>query len=502
MGDSISYEIYELVHSLEPSEKAYFKKSLASRADHKLKAAFDAINKMSEFSEEQIKKIIGSMYSNIPAAHRLLRDAILRELARYHTASSPFHEANQLLSEAQIAFDKSLYSICQRCIKKGLKIAEDNELEAHRAMFWEIKIKIPGNSVKDQIPMLQTATKALEESARYAKHSAELSNLKTKQLQFLRWSRLTREYYEEFERSVDIDLCLERANELEAKGKKHLATSYRWYVVIHLFSLGRMEETHQLGFSTLKTFEDPGSLPEKQFKNWLVLIASSMAIAILSYQRKDFLEMRQQLIDACSKRGIDAIASGKANIAVYDVFDQTRKGDCDAALAKLHKMLQQDNQTNSPVRTDWIALADFFKYAHFLNQDYHSTLKVCNEYLANDRAAAGAKSTFQFRWCEMASCYMLQDETLFETKLRAMKRYLKNWGTGFDWENQVLKAMSDTIGMSPSERVKIFEPLYSQLNEQRAEIYCCIQNFDLLYWIRSLAENRPLIEVVKEDYLA
>ena len=118
--------LFILIKSLSKSEKRYFRLSQSNAKDPKFLRLFEMINDQEVFDEDQIlyktDDFSTNQFSNIKAH---LYSKILQSLRNYSLKSTPSIEIRELIDEAHILFNKSLYQQCARRLKKAEKLALD-----------------------------------------------------------------------------------------------------------------------------------------------------------------------------------------------------------------------------------------------------------------------------------------------------------------------------------------------------------------------------------------
>lgn len=126
-------QLHELIHSLSPSEKRYFKlfSSFSAREEgNNYLRLFDAVEAMPEFSAALLEEKFGSekFYKQIHVAKNYLYHNILKSLRNFHEAAHPVSAIRNLLIEAEILASKGLYTHADRILDRAEKIALENEL--------------------------------------------------------------------------------------------------------------------------------------------------------------------------------------------------------------------------------------------------------------------------------------------------------------------------------------------------------------------------------------
>ncbi|MES2628891.1 MAG: hypothetical protein V4616_07970 [Bacteroidota bacterium] len=125
-----STELFQLVKSLTKSEKRFFKltSSLQSGEKNYIKI-FDAIEKQTEYNEEEIKALFSdeTFIKHFPSEKNHLYKLILKSLRSYHADNTAASILKQEIKNIEVLFKKTLFKECGKFLQRAKKIAEDNE---------------------------------------------------------------------------------------------------------------------------------------------------------------------------------------------------------------------------------------------------------------------------------------------------------------------------------------------------------------------------------------
>lgn len=127
-----SNQLFELIHSLSPTEKGYIKKTAFSSSKGEEKSyilLFDAIANQNEYDEDKIvKKFNGASFiKNLSKSKNHLYHLILKRLAHYHEENVVQIKINGILNQAVILHKKGLYEQAIGHYEKALKMSMENE---------------------------------------------------------------------------------------------------------------------------------------------------------------------------------------------------------------------------------------------------------------------------------------------------------------------------------------------------------------------------------------
>ena len=130
MPNTPSTHLFQLIHSLSKSEKRYVKVALQTKDDtlRKTLLLFEALNRQTVLDEEVIvahePAITRQQLSNLKAQ---LYEKILQALRSYHRHRSPDIQIREYIDQAQLLFDRGLYTHCSKLLKKAKRRAVQND---------------------------------------------------------------------------------------------------------------------------------------------------------------------------------------------------------------------------------------------------------------------------------------------------------------------------------------------------------------------------------------
>jgi len=127
-----SSELHQLIASLSPNEKGYFKKYCqrnGATSGKKYITLFDAVASQKVYDEEKLKKKIGdpALAKNLPSEKNYLYHLILESLLVARTTDDPHYECELLLSKARWLSTRSFYDSASRFAEKAREKAIANE---------------------------------------------------------------------------------------------------------------------------------------------------------------------------------------------------------------------------------------------------------------------------------------------------------------------------------------------------------------------------------------
>ncbi len=125
-----SNELFELIKSLNKSEKRFFKLSsnLQSGPKNYIRL-FDAIDEMTEYNEESLKQTFQgeTFVKHLPSEKNHLYKLILKSLRSFHSDQSISGVLRQEIKNIEILYKKALYAECNKFLQRAKALAEQHE---------------------------------------------------------------------------------------------------------------------------------------------------------------------------------------------------------------------------------------------------------------------------------------------------------------------------------------------------------------------------------------
>ena len=126
-----SDSLFRLIRSMSKSEKGYFKKFSSLHVIGKQNnyiRLFDAIDTQQEYNEAAVKKTFKNevFIKQLTATKNYLYNLILKSMRIYRSAESPEMQLKDVISDAEILFEKELFTDCETRLEKARRLSEEN----------------------------------------------------------------------------------------------------------------------------------------------------------------------------------------------------------------------------------------------------------------------------------------------------------------------------------------------------------------------------------------
>ena len=142
-----SDSLFNLIKSLSPSEKRYFKVFVGAntkRDSNRYIELFEAISKQKKYNEALLIQKLNyhSNPNSFSSAKNYLFQLVLKSLRGYHSGNNEKAVMMGMIRDVELLYDKKLFKSCYKSSQKALKIAEEKQLLEYQlmALNWQIKI--------------------------------------------------------------------------------------------------------------------------------------------------------------------------------------------------------------------------------------------------------------------------------------------------------------------------------------------------------------------------
>jgi len=143
----MSDALHELIHSLEQSEKRYFKifaKRHILNGENQYLRLFELLESQKEYDEMAVKRSLGKIpfAANLSAGKNYLYNLVLRSLRSYNSGNSVKIILQELRMEISILIEKGLHKQASKLIKKAKKIALGNQYDIDQLEILQLERKL------------------------------------------------------------------------------------------------------------------------------------------------------------------------------------------------------------------------------------------------------------------------------------------------------------------------------------------------------------------------
>jgi hypothetical protein len=438
--------LFDLIKSLSPSEKRYFRRFLSGSGKDKRNflKLFDEIDKMDSYEESKIKsKFKGERFINqLHVTKIYLQGSILKSLRLFHANASASLTIKDHLKNIEICFNKELYNQCALEIKKAEKIAGkiEDDISMLEILNWKRKL---------------TQTQFFQDFSLKETINAQRASLQTlHRLQTL------------WELMVGV-------NENALPARQTAETLNEKVLLYHL--IYRNEVQNKRNEEARKSLEELIAIlegnPSRMRKEPGVYLSSIDNLLSFLVFTKDF--DKALLLLAKAKMFTEGFEKGKLSpsnfrqiLRMYnielEIYRDTESLDKGVALIKyLEKLVAQHLETTP--QEYLISFWFQFAYIYFLKREFKSSLHWINEIMNSSFAQLRSDLHIQAHFLNLMVHLELKNFFVMRYFVDATKRYGKKSVIFKPHHKIILDFFSKISGAPESEYKALFDKLYKEV---------------------------------------
>lgn len=438
--------LFDLIKSLSPSEKRYFRRVLSGSGKDKRNfiRLFDEIDKLDSYDESKIKsKFKGARFINqLHVTKIYLQESILKALRLFHASASASLIIKDHLKNIEICFNKELYNQCALEIQKAEKIARkvEDDISLLEILNWKRKLaqtqSFQDFSLKETIntqkASLQTLLRiqtlwelmvGLNEHILPAKETAQTLNEKV-----LLYHLIYR-------------------NEIQNKRNEEARKSLEELITILEGNPSRMSEEPGVYLSSIDNLLS-FFVFTKDFDKALSLLAKAKMFAEGFEKTKLSQSNFRQILRMY-------------NIEL-EIYRDTESLDKGIALIKYLEKLVEQHPDTTP-QEYLISLWFQFAYIYFLKREFKSSLHWINEIMNSSFAPLRSDLHIQTHFLNLMVHLELKNFFVMRYFVDATKRYCKKSTIFKPHHRIILDFFSKISGVPESEFKVLFDKLHKEV---------------------------------------
>jgi hypothetical protein len=438
--------LFDLIKSLSPSEKRYFRRTLSrsGRDKRNFLRLFDEIDKMDSYEESKIKsKFKGERFINqLHVTKIYLQDSILKCLRLFHSNASASLTIKDYLKNIEICFNKELYNQCALEIQKAERIARqiEDDISLLEILNWKRKltqthsfqdfslteIVIAQRASLQTLHRLQTLWElmvGMNENTLPARETAQTLNEKVLLYHLIYRNEIQNERNEEARKILEELIAILEANPSRIREEPG----------VYLSSIGNL-----LSFFVFT----------QDFDKALLLLAKAKMLT----------------------EGFEKAKLSRSNfrqiLRVYnielEIYRDTESLDKGIALIKYVEKLVGEHPEVTP-QEYLISLWFQFAYIYFLKREFKSSLHWINEIMNSSFAPLRADLHIQAHFLNLMVHLELKNFFVMRYFVDATKRYGKKNAIFKPYHNIILDFFSKISGVPESEYRALFDKLHKEV---------------------------------------
>lgn len=495
-------ELFQLIHSLSPSEKRYFKMF----ADRHTKNGrnnyirlFDALSAMKDYDEEGLRQQLSdaALAKNLSSTKYQLVNLLLRSMCAFHAGKSPDSELSELMESVKLLYNRGLYSLCRKFLVKAKKMAEEYErhyvllelLNLERTMFFKWQTK----NVERELNSILDHEKSIVEKI---SNEAEFAHLYTRFVAF-RKIRLRA-------RSADESLRLEEIlkdpllqNEDRALTFQARSTFFRLHGQCALLK----SDNESAYYNHSKLIDLWNAHPRfittdlKQYKADLTNYLNSC----LASDNFDAIEPTLERFRALPSTSLDDEVMTFQHVQFIELLHYLYCGElekCEKVISEIEAgfVRYEGKLTHARIMTFQHNITIFY----FVSGNYDKTLEWLEKIL--DQSNVELRQDIQdfARILMLFVHYELQNHDVLEYLIRSTYRYLHKRNKLYEYERTVLNHFRKLLeNGEPHRTLDILRAMHDDLTElqQKSGDKKSVGLREILFWLESKIEGIAITEL-------
>jgi len=503
--------LFQLIHSLQKSEKRNFKLYVqrnSSNNDLKVVQLFDAIDKMATYDESQlISKTSSIKKQQLPNVKAHLYKQILASLRLLESNNNIDIQLHEQLDFATVLYNKGLYHQSLKILDKIKETATLNNQFHFVAEVLIIEKKIETlhitRSMQDRADAL---TSQVEETNLALERQNKLSNLA---LQLYSWyikNGLARnkDDEKEIEEYFQSHLTADIKTPQGFYEKLYYSQSYCWYAFIREDFLMYYRHTRKW----VDLFTDQPFMMKIETGNYIKGLHNLLNAHFTIRNFKGFETTLHLLEDFSESDIVKFNDNNRIQVFVYLYISRINQhfleGTFKEGLEIVPDIIRQLDEYElflDKHRT----LIFYYKIAslYFGAGDYGTSIDYLNK-IINWKVSLRNDLQCYARLLHLIAHYELGNFQLLEYLIKSVYRFMANMQNMSRVEEEMFRFLRNTFYLSAKELKPEFEKLLNKIKkletskfETRAFAY-----LDIISWLESKVTGKPVYEIIREKYLA
>lgn len=509
MSEKVQDHIFDLIHSLQKSERRYFKIYASKHVigeENNYEALFDFFSKQDAYNEEDLRAHFAGqpMLNNLTITLHRLYDHLLKALEAYHASTSVDLELRHLLNYADILFDKSLYSACHKICKKIKKLAlqydkhtvllEHNNL-VKRLLEVENYEKIKGQELEE---IRTSDTQTLADLTRIS----ELWFVKSKLL-----NKLNTEGHAKSD--DDKKFYLELSKQLNAPRSDLFEEQYLYFhaQAARHFALSEFDDCLKFIEKNLELFEQHADKQQTYLSRYISLLSNAIylnQVKLDMTQARNYLRKLKLLHATYDKKLSDDLAIKLFNSTFStELMMNIHTGKFEENIEILPEFEAQLNQFKgkiSAVRETYFNYC--FAISYLATGKAKTALKYINALLNNENSQKVQDMIDASRVLQLIALTELKESTVVSHLMKATKRQLTNRKKWNEFEKLLFRYLDKWAKAEKVwEEEELFADFVEQLekNQQHLTASAVYHVFPFKCWAESKFKNKSVSTCVQNQ---
>lgn len=504
-----SDDLFQLIKSLQPNEKRYFK-VFASRFSNVDEAnhytLFEAIEELEEYDEEKLKKKLQRKKKNtmiakyLSAEKKALHELIMRSMRSFHAEKTVDVQLNELLTDEQFYHDKSLYDLQAKTLMKAKKLAQEYEKFPVLLTVLQREAKM----------LLERKSKELEE-VRERVHKEEIagleklvneSELRQQKLDIFIDHRLGMDMRQEavrklLEEKMKNPLLQSEERALSFHAKKHYYDTFRMYYRM----TSDFKKSWEFAKKITELYELNTALREEYSFEYKIALVNYLGACHSTQNYDEFARVLEKL-KKLPLKSLDEEGEVFQDVALYEVLYYINTGKYNEAV-KVIPDIEKGMKKYAAKLIKSVELTIYYNISilYFILQDWKGFLHWLNK-IIDDKSDSRKDIQHFARILQLLAYYETGKSDMMEYFTRSVYRYLEKEGGLMDFERMMLNYLKKfPFALTQKELVESFKKLKTDIAELRKQGLggSGLGMEEMNIWLTAKIEDRTIADVMKDE---
>ncbi len=508
MSKNSSDFLFQLTKSLSKGEKRAFKLFVArhkSGENAKFLKLFNQIDKQDTYNEKKILKkepsFIPAQFSNLKAN---LYKQILLSLQNQKPQHNPSMQIRDLVDQSNILYDKCLYRQSFKAIEKAKQLALKNNIPLLRLEIIEFEKKLAPKLTDFRIDGI--INDLMQESAEISEQLKSLhhfSNLSLKLYSFYMNIGFIRDH-KDFEIVTSFffsSMPAFKEGQLSFDEKTYLFNS----MVGYYFFIQDDERAFEYAKKWVNLFEETPSLITPKTEMYIRAMNNLLISQNKLYRYNEFVETFKKFEEIPTLKNINLTKNIKLLLFKYISTHRINYffllGDFKNGVAIIPEIAKQLDEFSSHLGIHH-TLIFYYKFAsmYFGNSQYQQAVFWLNKIINAQNVDLRSDIQGFARILNLISHFELGNMDLVEHFILSTYRFLRKKEDLHEFQTYIIKFLKALNKIKPEQLTALFKNLHRQMLSLKTKPYekRTFQYFDIVSWLESKIEHRPVGEIIKE----
>jgi tetratricopeptide (TPR) repeat protein len=511
MNYRFSDTLFQLIHSLEKSEKRHFKlyiKRSSSNEDLKIISVFDALDKMQDYDEKVLmKKVPGNTKSQLANLKAHLYKELLASLRLLKTTDNTDLQLSELLDNARILYNKGLKHQALHLLEKAKELARANQ--KFNALVQVVSLEKKIETLHITRSSLDKTKSLADEALQISEHIDRVTRLSNLALLLYRWYVQNGHSRNKEDESAIKEFFTSSfpKDENAIQGfyeRLYLYQSYCWYAFIRQDFLMYYRYSQRW----VDLFSEDTTMISVETGHYIKGLHNLLDAHFVLRNFRQFNATLQQFEEFAST----PVANKHDNFRVHtSIYINTAKlnhhlmeGTFTKGLALVPEIVDRLGEYGLFVDSHRILVFNYKIASLYFGAGNYSVAIDYLQKIMNDNQP-GLRNDLQCytRLMHLLCHYELGNEEILDSLIKSLYRFMSKMQTPTAVESEIFRFLRHSTKVSARELQPELESFLERITlletkpfESRAFAY-----LDIISWVKSKVYHKPLSEIIHSKYL-